>query len=132
MDKNSEIILSPELPISQITTKYNLTGSWRTVPLPEFIPKKSPCKIACCLEQDIPEALKLIKTGCVKDAWELWVQNNPFPAVCARVCGYSCRINCNRRDYDDPVNIGDIERFLGDEALKNKWAFRFPDESSLK
>ncbi len=36
-----------------------------------------------------------------------------------RVCPHSCETDCNRFDYDEPVSIRDVERFLGDYALEH-------------
>jgi hypothetical protein len=40
-----------------------------------------------------------------------------------RVCYHSCEGKCNRGQVDAPVGINSVERFLGDEALKQGWAF---------
>ena len=115
------LVSPPKLPISKITTRYNLTGLWRQRPPPKFIPKTSPCKNGCPLNQNIPEALELIKQGKNKEAWRLWIQNNPLPSVCGRVCRHFCEEKCSRNDYDGAVKIGNIERFIGDSGLKNNF-----------
>jgi len=47
--------------------------------------------------------------------------DNPMPAVCGRVCYHNCEQDCNRAQVDSTVSIHAVERFLGDEALKNGW-----------
>lgn len=39
-----------------------------------------------------------------------------MPGVCGRVCYHPCELDCNRKDFDDSVNIRSFERFLSDHA----------------
>ena len=41
-----------------------------------------------------------------------------FPAVCGRVCHHPCETDCNRKEYDEPLAINALERFLGDWGMK--------------
>jgi NADPH-dependent glutamate synthase beta subunit-like oxidoreductase len=47
--------------------------------------------------------------------------DNPFPAVMGRVCYHPCETVCNRTHLDEAVGINSVERFLGDEAIKQGW-----------
>jgi NADPH-dependent glutamate synthase beta subunit-like oxidoreductase len=47
--------------------------------------------------------------------------DNPFPAVMGRVCYHPCETACNRGQLDEAVGINSVERFLGDEALRQGW-----------
>jgi NADPH-dependent glutamate synthase beta subunit-like oxidoreductase len=47
-----------------------------------------------------------------------------------RVCYHSCETACNRGKLDAPVGINAVERFLGDEALKQGWQFAPPTAES--
>ena len=49
-----------------------------------------------------------------------------------RVCYHSCEGVCNRAQLDAPVGINSVERFLGDEALKQGWRFEPPTQDSGK
>jgi len=49
------------------------------------------------------------------------MDDNPFPAVMGRVCYRPCETACNRAQLDSAVGINSVERFLGDEALRNSW-----------
>ena len=49
------------------------------------------------------------------------MQDNPFPAVMGRVCYRPCETACNRAQLDSAVGINSVERFLGDEALRQGW-----------
>ena len=44
--------------------------------------------------------------------------HNPFPGICGRVCPHFCEQKCNRNSYDKGVNVGAVERFLGDRGLQ--------------
>ena len=48
---------------------------------------------------------------------------NPFPGVCGRVCYHPCELQCNRREFDEPVAIHTIERFLADSASRYELKF---------
>jgi Pyruvate/2-oxoacid:ferredoxin oxidoreductase delta subunit len=113
------------VPISCRDTLYNKTGSWRSLTL-KFKRKTSPCSQGCPLNQNIPQILELIKENKIKDAYYLLIEKNPFPAICGRACYHFCEEKCNRKEYDEPVAFGKIEKFLGDEALKNNWLPNFP------
>jgi len=52
-----------------------------------------------------------------QDAFDTIYKHNPFPSICGRVCPNFCEQNCNRNELDQGVNIGAIERFVGDKAM---------------
>jgi NADPH-dependent glutamate synthase beta subunit-like oxidoreductase/Pyruvate/2-oxoacid:ferredoxin oxidoreductase delta subunit len=53
-------------------------------------------------------------------AWEKIVDQNPFPAVCGRVCPHPCEDACNRKEKDGPVAINALERFVGDFGIAKR------------
>jgi NADPH-dependent glutamate synthase beta subunit-like oxidoreductase/Pyruvate/2-oxoacid:ferredoxin oxidoreductase delta subunit len=65
----------------------------------------------------------LLDEGKPREAWELLVSVNPMPAITARVCPHPCESGCNRGQYDEPLAIHSIERFLGDEAIAKDWSY---------
>ena len=104
------------IPHSSISTAVNKTGSWRFFH-PKYEEKTAPCSAACPVGQDIPRIEMLVSRGTLKDAWQTILAENPFPAVCGRVCFHPCERACNRADMDDPIAIHHLERFLGDTAI---------------
>lgn len=54
------------------------------------------------------------------ESWHMWMEKNPFPSVCGRVCPHPCETDCNRTKLEGAVSINAFERFLGDYGLKNK------------
>jgi len=104
------------IPHSHTSTAVNKTGSWRFFH-PIYDDKTAPCSAACPLGQDIAGIEMLLSRGLLKDARQLVLNENPFPAVCGRVCFHPCEKACNRTNLDAPIAIHNLERFLGDTAL---------------
>ncbi len=110
-------IISPFIPRSHLTTRSNKTGSWRFL-RPRYDEKTAPCSAACPAGEDIARIEMLTTQGQFKEAWETILQENPFPAVCGRVCFHPCESVCNRAEYDDAIAIHTVERFLADTAAR--------------
>ena len=104
------------LPHSSVSTTLNKTGSWRYV-RPFYDEKTSPCGAACPAGEDIARIEMLLSRNLIQQAWETILEENPFPAVCGRVCFHNCEGACNRGQMDDPVAIHHLERFIGDAAI---------------
>ncbi len=119
------------IPISSITSEGNKTGSWRFL-RPRFENKTAPCSAACPVGEDIPQIEMLAAQGEFKDAWELIIRENPFPAVCGRVCFHPCEGLCNRGSYDEAVAVHTMERFLADTAARYDFHAAAPDISPRK
>ncbi len=100
----------------------NHTGSWRTS-RPVYLDRMPPCNHACPAGEDIQGWLYYAESGDYFRAWQALVQNNPMPAIMGRVCYHPCESSCNRGQLDQAVNIHAVERFLGDEAIRQGWKF---------
>lgn len=118
---------------SRQTTEVNKTGSWRVM-CPEYEEKTSPCSAACPAGEDIALIQMFTTRGLFKKAWEKILMENPFPAVCGRVCYHPCETVCNRKQFDESVAINSIERFLSDTADKNGYrpSFEKPEMKKEK
>jgi NADPH-dependent glutamate synthase beta subunit-like oxidoreductase len=92
----------------------------------------APVHHACPAGEDIQGWLYQAESGNYKAAWESLAVNNPFPAVMGRVCYHNCETACNRGQLDAAVNIHAVERFLGDEAIKQGWQFNAVTEPTGK
>lgn len=110
----------PYFSISLGSMEWNKTGTWRYL-RPRFENKISPCNESCPAGQDIEKAIFLIGQGKYFEAWELFKEENPLIGVCGRVCFHPCELACNRGEFDEPVSINALERFLGDMASKQGW-----------
>ena len=104
---------------SNISTEINKTGTWRYV-RPKYHEKTAPCSAACLAGEDIARIEMLSNQGRYQDAVETILLENPFPAVCGRVCFHPCETACNRSRFDDPVAIHALERFIGDIAIRDE------------
>ena len=101
------------------------TGSIRKSK-PEYVHFFPPCNNACPAGENIQAWLSLAQEGKIEDAWRKLTEQNPMAAIHGRVCYHPCENSCNRKDLDSSVSIHAVERFLGDEALKNNWQFYPP------
>ena len=120
----------PRWAISLGTTLYNKTGTWRNF-RPVYENKIPPCNHACPANEKIQGYLDLIIQSAAgrtsaslqkkyTQAWFLLTEDNPFLAVCGRVCFHPCETACNRGFYDESLAIHNIERFIGDYGLSKK------------
>jgi NADPH-dependent glutamate synthase beta subunit-like oxidoreductase len=109
----------------------NHTGSWRTV-RPVYVDRLPPCNDACPSGENIQGWLFHAESGAYEQAWRLLTEANPLPACMGRVCYHPCETACNRAQLDECVGVNAIERFIGDEALKQGWQFTPPAQSTGK
>ena len=77
----------------------------------------SPCKVACPAHVPVQGYLKLAKEGRYEEALALIKTQNPFPAVCGRVCNKRCEDACTRGTIDQPVSIDAVKKFVADLDL---------------
>ncbi len=89
----------------------------RTALLPVYEKKTPPCNKACPAGNDVEGFLALVAEGKTEEASRSLLLTNPFPAVCGRVCFHPCESSCNRGQFDEPISISQVERFLGDKAI---------------
>jgi NADPH-dependent glutamate synthase beta subunit-like oxidoreductase/CO/xanthine dehydrogenase FAD-binding subunit len=90
---------------------HSIFGAWRDAP--------TPCTTACPGGIDIPSYVSQIREGDIHQAARTLLRNNPLPSITGRVCPHFCEQECNRGDFDEPVSIRNIERFIGDYILEN-------------
>lgn len=86
----------------------------------------SGCSSNCPAHVDIPEYLAKLRAGDMEGAAAILLTSNPIPAITSRVCTHFCQMNCKRSEYDEPVNIGGIERYVGDYILEHSDHFMAP------
>ncbi len=101
----------------------NKTGSWREE-RPVYVHRMPPCNHGCPAGENIQQWLYHAESGDYEAAWRELVKDNPLPAVMGRVCYHPCETACNRAQLDEAVGIHGVERFLGDEAIRQGWRLR--------
>ena len=83
----------------------------------------APCKAQCPAHIPVQGYIKLASQGRYTEALELIKKENPFPAVCGRICNKACEDACTRGDIDDPIAIDDIKKFIAEKDLEAKHRF---------
>lgn len=84
----------------------------------------SPCENTCPANVNVPGYMALVAAGRFVDAYNLIRQENPFPAVCGRICTRPCEAKCRRGKTDEAIAIADLKRFVADYAFKNEKPFK--------
>ncbi|CEL83653.1 oxidoreductase Fe-S binding subunit [Klebsiella quasipneumoniae] len=89
------------------------------------------CEWTCPLHNTIPQWVELVKAGDIAAAVALSHQTNCLPEITGRVCPQDrlCEGACTLREESGAVTIGNIERFISDQALASGWR---PDLSQIK
>ena len=77
----------------------------------------APCKTACPAHVAVQGYLKLAAQGKYQEALALIKKDNPFPAVCGRICNKRCEEACTRGTIDEAVAIDAVKKFLAEQDL---------------
>ncbi len=77
----------------------------------------APCKAACPAHVPVQAYLRLANEGKYREALAMIKSENPFPAVCGRVCNKRCESECTRGKIDAPVSIDAVKKFIADLDL---------------
>ena len=77
----------------------------------------APCKAACPAHVPVQAYLRLAHEGKYREALAMIKTENPFPAVCGRVCNKRCESECTRGKIDAPVSIDAVKKFVADLDL---------------
>ena len=86
----------------------------------------APCKVACPAHIAVEGYIKMVKEGRFRDALALIKKDNPFPAICGRVCNKRCEAACTRGKIDEAVAIDDIKKFVAELDLQSNTRY-IPD-----
>lgn len=89
------------------------------------------CEWKCPVHNYIPNWLKLVAEGNVKEAAEMSHRTNSLPEICGRICPQDrlCEGACTLNDDFGAVTIGSIEKYISDTAFAEGWR---PDMSNVK
>lgn len=83
----------------------------------------APCKTWCPAHIGVQGYIKMAANGRYHEALALIKHENPFPAVCGRVCYHPCELHCTRGSIDQAVAIDDIKKFVAEQELKSESRF---------
>ena len=78
----------------------------------------APCKTACPAHIAVQGYLKMAAQGRYTEALALIKRENPFPAVCGRVCNRRCEDACTRGTVDQAVAIDEVKKFIAQKDLE--------------
>lgn len=80
--------------------------------------KKPKCVLGCPVRVGIPEFIKLVAEGKFLEAANVIKKTNAFPGITGRVCPQEdqCEKHCVIGVKGEPINIGQLERFVADYA----------------
>ncbi len=80
----------------------------------------APCKTACPAHIAVQGYLKMASQGKYTEALALIKKQNPFPAICGRVCNRRCEDACTRATIDEAVAIDAVKKFIADRDLNKE------------
>ena len=82
-----------------------------------------PCIAGCPVNVNIPAFIQKIGQKDSRGAYDVIAATNLLPAVCGRVCPQEsqCEGVCTVGESLEPVAIGRLERWVGDQAIANGW-----------
>lgn len=91
------------------------TGSWATR-RPERRALTPPCNAVCPAGNDVQGFIDAAARGDYDGALAVLLETSPLPGICGRVCPAPCMDACNRREFDERVNVRELERYVADHA----------------
>ncbi len=77
------------------------------------------CNNGCPLGIDIPGFIRLLRESDAAAALERIKNENPFPAICGRICPAPCEDTCVFNDEGAPIAIRALERYASDHGSKS-------------
>ncbi len=72
----------------------------------------APCVNSCGASQDVPRYMDFTARGDFENAYRTILATNPFPNMQGMVCDHPCQYKCTRLNYDSPLLIREIKRFI--------------------
>ena len=85
----------------------------------------APCKSACPHHVPTQAYIQKIAKGEYKEAFDLITAKNPLQNICSFVCNHPCEDACIRGDYDSPLKIRKLKRFILEYGKAQGWTPAF-------
>lgn len=92
---------------------------------------KAPCITTCPTGQEIPEYMYLTAKGDYDGAMKVIQESNPFPHSTGMACDHICQNRCTRTNYDSPLLIRDIKRFVASNGKSDTVTPAAPNSKSV-
>ena len=78
----------------------------------EWLERNFPCKWACPVHTEAGKYVTLIAEGRYREAYAVARRPNPLASICGRICAAPCEAVCRRGEFDAPVAIRALKRFV--------------------
>ena len=78
---------------------------------------QAPCQRICPAHLDIPLMNRQIESGRLDEAIVTIKKAIALPAVLGRICPAPCEKGCRRKEYDQPISICLLKRYVADRDL---------------
>jgi len=107
---------------AEVATGYSLENALLESERCLMCPKPA-CVPACPVHIDIPGFIQKIIDRDYRGAYDVLSDANLLAAICGRVCPQEdqCEGVCPVGESLEPVAIGRLERWVGDQAIENGW-----------
>ncbi|HWR22261.1 MAG TPA: FAD-dependent oxidoreductase [Feifaniaceae bacterium] len=83
----------------------------------------APCKTRCPAHISVQGYIAKAAEGKYTESLELIKRDNPFPAVCGRICPHPCEAECTRGSIDEALAIDAIKQFIADQECNASMRF---------
>jgi NADPH-dependent glutamate synthase beta subunit-like oxidoreductase len=78
----------------------------------DWLKSNFPCMQACPVNTEAGRYVAAIAQGRYEEAYRYARRPNPMASICGRVCGHPCETACRRKDFDAPISIRALKRFV--------------------
>ena len=78
----------------------------------DWLESTFPCMMACPVHTQAGRYVTLIAEGRYQEAYRYAREPNPMASICGRVCGHPCETACRRKEFDAPISIRALKRFV--------------------
>lgn len=75
----------------------------------------APCIESCAVSQNVPDYMYYTAKGEFEEAFKVILKDNPLPNMTGNVCDHLCQTKCTRLNYDNPLLIREIKRFISEK-----------------
>ncbi len=88
----------------------------------------APCRAGCPFGMDIPGVLRLMSDGRCRDALRVILDKNPLPHLTGALCPQPCQGFCTRLDYEQAVQVCQVEALCAQRAWEDLLPRLEPEE----
>ena len=96
--------------------------------------KNSPCMKGCPLGNNITDFIRLYREDKYQEAYNKLLETTCLSSVCGRICPHEvqCQSKCIRGYKGESVRIGEIEKEIGDIAIRENYPINIKESNNKK